>query len=374
LSVPTRPPSVRLAYERAIRRSSLPAPARHIALTIATWADIATGVIPDRFQPSLSTLAEATGMGESTVKRHLGVLEDEGWIARDRPDIGKARREHARTQYALMIPAPIEGHGPERAMPRPTAGHAHSPERAQTGPRAGHKSSSEFLEVPEVPLSRPSSPKPPTVAAEPVASERETSASPDKTTTTQPAAVAASVPAPATEQQHDDASSVAEAWRQARGGARVRRTEQAIAAQAAQLLADGHQAEHLQKVAAWMAGKGYVDLERAVTHREAPRAAGVVAAISATSSRPDWCRDPECDEKMRLRNVEHDNGIRTSAPCPVCHPSAVAATTGPLPGTDTRVAGWLALPTGPSRRPRTGARAPVPSHADYEAGLVQVNL
>lgn len=44
--------------------------------------------------------------------------------------------------------------------------------------------------------------------------------------------------------------------------------------------------------------------------RDAPRAAW-----------PAWCKDPDCDEKTRLRDVEHANGLRSSAPCPQCHPS-----------------------------------------------------
>lgn len=94
----------RLEYERAIRRSDLPPPSRHLALTIATWADIDTGVIADRFQPSLSTLAEATGLNRATVQRHLDRLEADGWMVRDRPDQKKARVEHARTHYFLALP------------------------------------------------------------------------------------------------------------------------------------------------------------------------------------------------------------------------------------------------------------------------------
>lgn len=153
-SVPKASPSLpggRLAFERAIRRSSLPAPARHVALTIATWADIATGVIPERFQPSLSTIAEATGMGATTVKRHLGVLESEGWLVRDRPEIAKARREHARTQYVLNVPLALVGHGPERTMPMGQSGPSHGPERAKAWSAAGHKSSCSSDEVPENP-------------------------------------------------------------------------------------------------------------------------------------------------------------------------------------------------------------------------------
>ncbi|WP_458089353.1 hypothetical protein [Streptomyces malaysiensis] len=36
---------------------------------------------------------------------------------------------------------------------------------------------------------------------------------------------------------------------------------------------------------------------------------------------PPYCGDPDCDEKTRYREVEHDNGIRSLTPCPDCHPS-----------------------------------------------------
>lgn len=141
-------PGGRLAFERAIRRSGLPAPARHVALTIATWADVGTGVIPERFQPSISTLAEATGMSATSVKKHLTVLESAGWLLRDRPDIALARTEHARTQYALMVPTSAQGHGREATMPRSGDDHAmgasgpsHSREATKAWSGDGHKSS-----------------------------------------------------------------------------------------------------------------------------------------------------------------------------------------------------------------------------------------
>ncbi|MFD3503724.1 hypothetical protein [Streptomyces sp. NPDC058678] len=102
----------RFEYERAIRRSDLPPPSRHLALTIATWADMDTGVIPDRFQPSLGTLVVATGLDRKTVRRHLDRLEDEKWVRRDRPDAVKARTEHERTHYALLIPPEARGTEP----------------------------------------------------------------------------------------------------------------------------------------------------------------------------------------------------------------------------------------------------------------------
>jgi hypothetical protein len=102
----------RLEYERAIRRSSLPPPSRHLALTIATWADMDTGVIPERYQPSMQVLLSATGMSKGSMLNHLNRLEAGGWIVRDRPDVKKARTEHARTHYFLAVPPWARGSDP----------------------------------------------------------------------------------------------------------------------------------------------------------------------------------------------------------------------------------------------------------------------
>ncbi len=151
-------PGGRLAFERAIRRSGLPAPARHVALTIATWADISSGVIPERFQPSISTIAEATGLSTASVKRHLGVLEAEGWLVRDRPEISRARREHARTKYELALPESARELGSERAMPIAQTEPSHSSEGARAWPTVSHKSSCSSDEVPNSPTSSPAGP------------------------------------------------------------------------------------------------------------------------------------------------------------------------------------------------------------------------
>lgn len=89
----------RLAYERGIRYSSLPAPSRHIALTIATWAAVDTGIIPDRFQPAKETLEAATGLSRGAIVKHLNLLEAEGWLSRVTGG-GRSRR----TKFRLCIP------------------------------------------------------------------------------------------------------------------------------------------------------------------------------------------------------------------------------------------------------------------------------
>ncbi|MFF3300937.1 hypothetical protein [Streptomyces sp. NPDC002908] len=94
----------RFEYERAVRHSDLPSLSRLLALTVATWADVRTGIIPDRLQPSLTTLEEATGMVRASVRTHLNKLEDDGWLDRNRPAVAAARSKKARTKYKLRIP------------------------------------------------------------------------------------------------------------------------------------------------------------------------------------------------------------------------------------------------------------------------------
>jgi len=95
-----RLPGGRLMYERGIRYSNLPAPSRHLALTIATWADVETGIIPARFQPAKGVLEEATGLSRGAIVKHLNLLEEQGWISRETG--GGAGR---RTKFRLRIPA-----------------------------------------------------------------------------------------------------------------------------------------------------------------------------------------------------------------------------------------------------------------------------
>lgn len=94
----------RFAYERAVRSSGLPPMSRLLALTIATWADVRTGVIPERLTPSLTTLESDTGMDRKTVRTHLDRLENGGWIRRNRPTPAAARAHKKRTRYRLEIP------------------------------------------------------------------------------------------------------------------------------------------------------------------------------------------------------------------------------------------------------------------------------
>jgi DNA-binding transcriptional ArsR family regulator len=89
---------------RAVRASSLPAPSRLIMLTLSDIADAGTAEIPERRTPSLSVLAQETGLSRRSVANHLTLLEDGGWITRVRPDVVAARSRGERTCYRLTIP------------------------------------------------------------------------------------------------------------------------------------------------------------------------------------------------------------------------------------------------------------------------------
>lgn len=143
----------RFEYERAIRASELKPPSRHLALTIATWADVRTGIIPDRLQPSLTVLERATGLSRATVRTHLTLLEKGKWLDRDRPSVAKARADKETTKYRLLIPTtvvlPVEDDPEARAgaalvqeevgqeLPQPRAGAALELGQEMTPSRAG---------------------------------------------------------------------------------------------------------------------------------------------------------------------------------------------------------------------------------------------
>ena len=114
--------------QHAILNSDLPAPARHLLLSLAVKADWETGVIPTEHTPALSTLVAMTGLSKSTIAEWLDALETAGWVKRDRPPKTSGI---TRTGYALLIGAPSVVK-PTRASRRPT-----TPGRPPGGPPAG---------------------------------------------------------------------------------------------------------------------------------------------------------------------------------------------------------------------------------------------
>ncbi|MFF3063018.1 helix-turn-helix domain-containing protein [Oerskovia sp. NPDC057915] len=102
--------TARFEWERALLKSTLPSQARLVALTLATSAD-PDMTIPERFSPSLTTLAERTGLSRSSVAKYLNTLEREGWVTRDRPTVAAARTRHERTGYGMHLPLGAPEHG-----------------------------------------------------------------------------------------------------------------------------------------------------------------------------------------------------------------------------------------------------------------------
>ncbi|GAA4439588.1 hypothetical protein [Phytohabitans houttuyneae] len=103
------------AFMRAVRNSDLSHPVKHVLLTLASLADPATGVIPERFTPSLTDLSRMTSLGRSTVAESLKAVDvensenGEGWVKRVQPSMKDARMNKAKTQYALLVPASAQG-------------------------------------------------------------------------------------------------------------------------------------------------------------------------------------------------------------------------------------------------------------------------
>lgn len=139
----------RFEFERAVKASSLPPLSRLLALTIATFAHSDTGVIPARYQPSLSTLMTATGMSKGSLLTHRKTLDEEKWVTFTSPSLEDQRRKKARNVYKLHVPA---GSAPDLAAGSPDdldetdTGSAPDPELGQemnqVGSVADHKSSS----------------------------------------------------------------------------------------------------------------------------------------------------------------------------------------------------------------------------------------
>jgi DNA-binding transcriptional ArsR family regulator len=107
---------------RAVRGSTLPAPAKLIMLVLADVADVGTAEIPPNRTPSLTVLARETGLGRSTVTTHLRALEAAGWIVRTKPTTAEALGQWERTRYQLRVPAAVAAAlvpGPDEASAAP---------------------------------------------------------------------------------------------------------------------------------------------------------------------------------------------------------------------------------------------------------------
>lgn len=72
---------------------------RWVMVDLLHRADTATGLIPDRRQPSLDELSSTTGLGTGTLKRAITELRKAGWLEVSRPNLRRP------TRYVLTIPA-----------------------------------------------------------------------------------------------------------------------------------------------------------------------------------------------------------------------------------------------------------------------------
>ncbi|SCL70570.1 hypothetical protein GA0070606_5441 [Micromonospora citrea] len=135
----------RWTVERAVRHElcTLDPPGRQLVLTLLTWADAATAVIPEKFTPSLTDLQKATGLARSSVAKWLNLLEgkdgedgeerpESKWVWRERPTVADARRKKARTVYRLGVPPDLLRRLTELGVVGPRAGPA-APESPGSG-------------------------------------------------------------------------------------------------------------------------------------------------------------------------------------------------------------------------------------------------
>ncbi|MEU8333449.1 MarR family winged helix-turn-helix transcriptional regulator [Micromonospora sp. NPDC048839] len=129
----------RWTVERAIKSEEcdLEPPGRHLVLTLLTWTDSETAMIPERYTPSLTDLERATGMARSSVTKWLNKVEEEKWVKRIRPTVADARRKKAKTVYQMGVPADLLRALIARGVVGPRAGPAKSESPGSVGPPAG---------------------------------------------------------------------------------------------------------------------------------------------------------------------------------------------------------------------------------------------
>jgi hypothetical protein len=89
----------RWAFERAIRTTAIPAPAKLILLTLAS--SLGAGSLDlGLWTPGTRLLAEQTSLHRNTLIRHLALLETHGWLT-------KRVRKGKRSEYVLSAGRPF---------------------------------------------------------------------------------------------------------------------------------------------------------------------------------------------------------------------------------------------------------------------------
>ena len=115
--------ALRWRVEDAVKASQLSPTARHVLLTLLTYVDVATGVIPYGRSPSLTNLTRDTGYARSTVAKHLELLAAWGWLDRAPPAVAEQLRG-GKTRYRLLLPpGPHDGlvREPDQVTPSPSS-------------------------------------------------------------------------------------------------------------------------------------------------------------------------------------------------------------------------------------------------------------
>ncbi|GAB3085949.1 helix-turn-helix domain-containing protein [Micromonospora schwarzwaldensis] len=123
----------RWAIERAVRDAECPLgpSGRHLILTLLTWSDHSTAVIPAQFSLSLTDLERATGMARSTIAVWLNELEELGWVVRHRPKVDEARSKKAKANLSTANSITAADWSDHRTSASPTAEQAWSDHRTE---------------------------------------------------------------------------------------------------------------------------------------------------------------------------------------------------------------------------------------------------
>jgi hypothetical protein len=129
--------ATRWGKDTAVETSGLPPRTRHLLHTLLRRAVPETGLIPDRFQPSLISLEQKTGLRHETLLRELNRAEKAGWLIRHRSKGGRGHRTH----YTVAIPE--------------TGPRAGSVAARRTGPRHGRFEAAETGPAPRINGSAP---------------------------------------------------------------------------------------------------------------------------------------------------------------------------------------------------------------------------
>ena len=113
------------SWVKMIQKSELPAYAKYLAHYLSTYMNLNQDVA----WPSLARIATETGMGRSTVKKHLNVLEGGGWLVRE--------RGNSTTNTRYMVNVPTEAIQLIALGGRPPGGLQVGHDTAQGRPRDG---------------------------------------------------------------------------------------------------------------------------------------------------------------------------------------------------------------------------------------------